>query len=152
MPGKGSKLSSEMLPLFWRMVHLSVHRYGSHPTGELLVVLTIMLLDEVGANPTVSELADIVGLPKSSVSRYVSSEMSSGFLTEIIDPGDRRRRMLILTEQARQERVWHGQQLENIEGVARKIIAGLGDSKDPAADMQAAMKSLTEASLSKKPD
>ena len=70
---------------FWRLMDMTVHRYGSHPTGQLYIVLTIMMLDRVDYYPTVGELAEIVRLPKSTVSRYVSTEMQAGFIEERID-------------------------------------------------------------------
>jgi DNA-binding MarR family transcriptional regulator len=99
---------------FWRLMDLSVHRYGSHPTGKLYIVLTIMMLDRVDYHPTVGELAEIVRLPKSTVSRYVSAEMNSGYLEEVIDPDDRRRRRLHLTSIAREEGQWHQGQIRQI--------------------------------------
>jgi DNA-binding MarR family transcriptional regulator len=90
----------------WRFLHLTQTRYGSAPVGEVLVVLTIMLLDDQGYHPTVTDLADVTGLPKSSVSRYVSAEMSAGFLEEYIDPEDRRRRRLRPTAKGQKERRW----------------------------------------------
>ncbi len=110
--------------LVWRFVHMAVHRYGSAPTGQTLVVLTHLLLDEVGYCPTVSELADIVGLPKSSVSRYVSAEMSAGYLEEFIDPADRRRRRLRPTARALQERRWHMEQMEELSRLVTEHTAG----------------------------
>lgn len=86
--------------LVWRWMHLSVHRYGSLPTGAVLVILTIVVLHQAGYHPTVTDLAEITGLPKSSISRYVSEQMAAGFLEEYIDPGDRRRRRLRPTHQA----------------------------------------------------
>ena len=80
--------------LVWRWMLQSVNRYGSIPTGELLIVLTIVVLDQGGYHATVTDLADITGLPKSSISRYVSDQMSKGFLEEYIDDQDRRRRRL----------------------------------------------------------
>lgn len=65
---------------FWRMVYMSVHRYGSNPTGELLTVMTITLLDKAGYNPTTADLVEITGLAKSNVSRYVSRQIKNGFL------------------------------------------------------------------------
>jgi DNA-binding MarR family transcriptional regulator len=93
--------------LFWRWISLAVHRYGSSPTGEILVVITLVLLDDFDYQPTVTELADIVQLPKSSVSRYVAAEMNAGMLEEFIDPTDRRRRRLRPTALAKAEQVWH---------------------------------------------
>jgi len=95
----------------WRWLNLSVHRYGSTPTGQTLAVLTIVLLSDLGYHPTVTELAEITGLPKSTISRYVSFEMSAGFLEEYIDPADRRRRMLRPTAAAAAEREWHRGQI-----------------------------------------
>jgi len=62
----------------------------------------------------VGELAEIVRLPKSTVSRYVSTEMNTGFLKEVIDPDDRRRRRLHLTSSAREEGLWHQEQIRQI--------------------------------------
>ena len=98
---------------------MSLQRYGSYPTGHLHVILTIMMMDRVGYYLTVSELAKIVRLPKSTVSRYVSSEMSSGFLKEVIDPDDRRRRHLHMTDQAKEEGIWHWEQVRNDRGDGR---------------------------------
>jgi DNA-binding MarR family transcriptional regulator len=99
---------------FWRLIDMSVHRYGSHPTGQLYIVLTLMMLDRVEYHPTITELAEIVRLPKSTVSRYVSVEMHNGFLEEVIDPDDRRRRRLHLTTLAREEGHWHQEQIRKI--------------------------------------
>jgi len=68
--------------------------------------LTISLLDQVDYHPTIGELARITRLPKSTVSRYVSTEMNMGFLEEVIDPEDRRRRRLYTTAKAKDERKW----------------------------------------------
>jgi len=131
---------SDIYTMFWRLVQMSVHRYGSHPTGELLIVLTIMLLDQVGYNPTVTELADITNLPKSSVSRYVSTEMSTGFLEEIIDARDRRRRLLRPTEKAREEQKWHRDQVNDIARRRRAAIAGAGN--DPGVELKTILQDL----------
>lgn len=134
---------SDVYTMFWRLVQMSVHRYGSHPTGELLVVLTIMLLDQVGYNPTVTELAEITNLPKSSVSRYVSTEMSTGFLEEIIDARDRRRRLLRPTEKAREEQKWHREQVREIVQLRRATIAGLGGFPDPGTGLKDVLQELS---------
>jgi DNA-binding MarR family transcriptional regulator len=116
---------------FWRLIDMSVHRYGSHPTGQLFIVLTLMMLDRVEYYPTITELAEIVRLPKSTVSRYVSSEMDSGFLEEVIDPNDRRRRRLHLTTVAREEVFWHRKQVRKVAELStmafsEKDFAGKG--------------------------
>jgi DNA-binding MarR family transcriptional regulator len=139
---------NEMYAMFWRMIHFAVHRYGSHPTGQLLVVLSIILLERAGATPTVSEVAEATGLPKSSVSRYVSTNISAGFLEEAIDPQDRRRRYLKATAQARKERKWHTAQLGDAAERIQKAISGLGSGEDTGADMLALLKQITRETQS----
>ena len=134
--------TDDVYVMFWRLVQLAVHRYGSHPTGELLVVLTIVLLDRAGYNPTVTELADITNLPKSSVSRYVSTEMANGFLEEVIDSRDRRRRLLQPSERAREELDWHRVQVRDIAHRARPT----GDlGTHPGEQLKAIMQDLAKS-------
>lgn len=135
---------SDVYVMFWRLVQLAVHRYGSHPTGELLIVLTIVLLDQAGYNPTVTELAEITNLPKSSVSRYVSTEMSSGFLEEVIDSRDRRRRLLRPTQRALDEQKWHRRQVKEIAARQRAVLDGLGQKANPGADLKALLQDLAK--------
>ncbi len=130
--------------MFWRLVQLAVHRYGSHPTGELLIVLTIVLLDQAGYHPTVTELAEITKLPKSSVSRYVSTEMSAGFLEEAIDPRDRRRRLLRPTDKARAELIWHREQVREIAKIRRAALEGVGEGPSPGADLKRVLQELAQ--------
>ena len=135
---------------FWRMVSLAVHRYGSAPTGQLLVVLTMVILDRYGYQPTVTELADITQLPKSSVSRYVSAEMAVGMLEEFIDPNDRRRRRLRPTDKARAEQRLHAQSVLAIHEEMKKIgLDGRSDQIDGAelARMLKAMNAQLLAAL-----
>jgi len=127
---------------FWRLMDMSVHRYGSHPTGHLYIVITIMMLDRVEYRPTVSELAEIVRLPKSTVSRYVSAEMNSGFLKEVIDPDDRRRRRLHLTDLAREEVHWHQEQVRRIAELSTQVIS----EKDFAGQGRAYFEEMVAAS------
>ena len=103
--------NGEIYDVLWSFVYLSIHRYGGNPTGEVLLVLTILLLDQSGEHVTMSELAQITGLPKSNVSRYVSDQLRRGHLQEEIDPRDRRRRVLLPTESGRSEQKWHRDQL-----------------------------------------
>jgi DNA-binding MarR family transcriptional regulator len=139
---------NETYAMFWRLVHLAVHRYGSHPTGDLLVVLSIILLERAGVAPTVSDLAEVTGLPKSSVSRYVSTEINTGFLEEAIDPQDRRRRYLKATAHARKEAKWHAAQLGDAAKQAQKAISGLGSGEGAGADMLALLKQITRETKS----
>lgn len=108
--------SDELYELLWSFVYLSVHHYGGSPCGEVLMVLTIQMLDEAGQNVTMSELAQITGLPKSNVSRYVSDQVRIGHLREHVDPRDRRRRVLQPTAAGRKERTW---MLEELTALGR---------------------------------
>lgn len=92
--------------VFWRIIHVYMARYGSIPLGQMLVELTTTVLNELGRPPTVTDLCEATGLPKSSISRYISSQMTQGMVAEIIDPNDRRRRKLVLTDKGMEERRW----------------------------------------------
>ncbi len=104
----------ELFAALWRFVQLTVHRYNSGVTGEVLVVMTIVILDRAGRHPTTSELASITGLPKTNVSRYVSHQLEVGYLTEVIDSQDRRVRRLYPTKEGRKEQEWIGQQVSDL--------------------------------------
>ena len=90
--------------IVWRILHFHVCRYGSVPTGQFLVGHTIVLLNELGRHATVAELTKATGLPQTSVSRYVADQIDQGFLEEVIDPEDRRRRLLFMTDEGHAER------------------------------------------------
>ncbi len=121
--------------LFWRLLELAVHRYGSYPTGQLLTVMTIILLDRAGYHPTVGELARITRLPKSTVSRYVSAEMNNGYVEEVIDPEDRRRRRLHPTAQAREEQQWHRQKVREIAVHTHDVLEGRSHTEKQAREL-----------------
>lgn len=104
--------------IFWRIIHLYMSRYGSIPLGQMLVELTTTVLNELGRPPTVTDLCEATGLPKSSISRYISAQMKAGMVAEVIDPNDRRRRKLVLTDKGINERRWQVKQV-------RKIIDGV---------------------------
>ena len=116
---------------FWRMVYMSVHRYDSNPTGELLVVLTILLLNNAGYNPTIRDLIKITGLKPSNVSRYMSRQIKEGFLEEVVDPEDRRRRRLCMTAKGKKEEAWHHKQTLEMARLSSEALHGLGKSKGP---------------------
>ncbi len=82
--------------------------------GQALTGMTATILNEMGHAPTVSELCAATGLPKSSISRYISAQMEQGIVREAIDPKDRRRRMLLPTEAGKQERAWQIAQMQQI--------------------------------------
>jgi len=134
---------SGMYAMFWRLVEIMVHRYGSFPTAHLLTLLTVVLLDRAGYHPTVGELADITQLPKSSVSRYIAIDMKTGFLKEIIDPNDRRRRRLHPTRKSREEQKWQLQKILQVLETSTQAYGGLGKTADPAADLKRILRSLS---------
>ncbi len=100
--------------LVWGWLHLANQRYGTMPTGEMQVTLTIIMLCKLGYDPTVTELAEITGLAKSNVSRYVSGQMTAGFLEEYIDSSDRRRRKLRPNAKAEAELIWHEKRVREL--------------------------------------
>jgi DNA-binding MarR family transcriptional regulator len=107
MVGSGSKKhtveSIGNVATVWRLLHLIVVRYGSVPTGQHLIAFTLNILHETGYSPTLSELCKVTGLPKASVSRYVSWQIANGYLTETVDPNDRRQRFLEQTAKGKAE-------------------------------------------------
>ena len=108
--------------MMWRVLHLLMARYGSIPLGQALVGMTNTVLNEMGHAPTVTELCEATGLPKSSISRYISAQMEQGVVTEDIDPRDRRRRMLRQTDDGKKERQWMIREM-------RKIVSDLHDEE-----------------------
>jgi DNA-binding MarR family transcriptional regulator len=111
---KGGFLEAGQMVVFWRIMHMMIARYGNHPMGQSLVALTMVFLNERGMPPTMSQLCEATGLPKASVSRYVSAQIQSGLAEEVIDPNDRRRRLLVQTDKGRAERTWQLDQLDRI--------------------------------------
>jgi len=95
------------MAIFWRILHLLTSRYGNHPMGQLLTALTMVFLNERGMPPTLTDLCEATGLPKASVSRYVSWQIREGLVEERIDPNDMRRRLLVQTDKGKSE--WHWQ-------------------------------------------
>jgi len=102
------------MAIFWRILHLLTARYGNHPMGQLLVALTMVFLNDRDRPPTMTELCRATGLPKASVSRYVSWQIKQGLAKEVIDPADRRQRRLVQTPKGRQESVWQSKQLSRL--------------------------------------
>lgn len=89
--------------LVWGWLHFANKRFDPMSTGQMLTAMTIIVLHDLGYEPTVADLTKLTGMPKSSVSRYVSREMELGFLEEYVDPTDRRQRRLRATAEARPE-------------------------------------------------
>ncbi len=110
------------------MLHLSVSKYGSHPTGQLLVAYTMNLLHQSGYEPTIGDLFRATNLPKSSLARYVSWQIKEGYVLEVIDPNDRRMRRLKQTKKGRTETSSMAKDLAmtfaHVDEVVERIEAG----------------------------
>ena len=131
--------------ILWRVLHVLMSRYGSVPIGQLLVEYTTVLMNELRCPPTVTELCEATGLPKSSISRYISAQMDRGVVAEEIDPDDRRRRRLVPTEDGRTERRWQIRQLRRIlaEAKTRDDQLRAGGLKLDAATQLDQMRKIT---------
>ena len=66
-----------------------------------LEVKELFLLAEVEAHPHPAELADVLSMPKPTVTMYVKRLEAAGFLRREIDGADLRRHRLILTPEGR---------------------------------------------------
>jgi DNA-binding MarR family transcriptional regulator len=100
--------------LVWGWLYLTNQRYGSMPTGELQIALTIVMLNKLGFYPTITDLTQLTNMPKSNVSRYVSGQMAKGTLEEYIDSSDRRRRKLRPSQKAGPELIWFEKHVQSI--------------------------------------
>jgi DNA-binding MarR family transcriptional regulator len=98
----------------WRILHMMTSSYGSHPTGQIVIALTLAILHRTGYLPTVNEIAAATGIPKSNVSRYITWQLEKGLIEETIDPSNRRLRRLRQTEKGRVEMEWLDSQLGNV--------------------------------------
>ena len=85
----------------WRMLYKIMNRYEGNTAAELLTLATISLLDKADYGPTITELVELTGVPKTRVSRYVSRAVQRGILAEVVDLEDRRLRHLRLTAKGR---------------------------------------------------
>ena len=149
-PGNDMETIATVYAVVWRWLLMSVSRYGSLPSGELLIVVTLIVMDRAGYHPTVTELSDITGMPKSSISRYVSDQMSDGFLEEYIDAKDRRRRRLRPTEAARQEMrdIWFAEIPDAFDPALRD---GVNPMLSPDASVDEVMEYLKASSAKSLP-
>ncbi|MGI9343013.1 MAG: MarR family winged helix-turn-helix transcriptional regulator [Gammaproteobacteria bacterium] len=134
-----SPTAEAQMVIFWRIIHMYMSRYGSIPLGQMLVELTTVVLNELGRPPTVTDLCDATGLPKSSISRYISSQMTQGMVAEVIDPNDRRRRKLVLTDKGKDERRW---QVKHVRKLLEEVKAwdeknaNSGQAPDPDIEFE----------------
>jgi DNA-binding MarR family transcriptional regulator len=134
----------------WRVLFLSVNTYDIKPTAELLTMMTITLMDKAGYHPTVSDLVEITGLAQPRVTRYVSKQLKNDFLTEAIDPQDRRIHRLYPTEKAKREAEWHQEQTLEMARLSSNAFRSMGNSDDPVSSLKALFSdingSLTDSS------
>jgi len=100
--------------IFWRIMHMITSRYGNYSMGQTLVALTMVFLNERGMPPTLTDLCEATGLPKASVSRYVSWQIREGLCEERIDATDRRRRLLVQTRKGKAEWDWQIKELGKV--------------------------------------
>lgn len=91
------------LEWLWVMVSFHAHQFRGRPIAEVLASWTNILLLHKGLNPTIGDLAKASGLPRATISRYVSSTIQNGWAEELVNPRNRRRRELHLTEAGAKE-------------------------------------------------
>ena len=132
----------------WRMLYMGIHRYNSGPAGELLTVMTIAVLAKAGYAPTVSELADLTGLPKTNVARYVARQIDGGFIEELIDPEDRRRRRLRATKVGISESNWNQGDSLSLARKTRNVLSKSGKGNSRATNLKNVLFSMDEVSAS----
>ena len=102
--------------------------------------------------PTMTELCKATGRPKSSVSRYVSWQIEQGFVEEVIDPNDRRRRLLKQTRKGKSEWKWQVRQMERIFDEVFELDSRFRVTGDPrnAAEILDQMEGLTKKAPKRK--
>jgi DNA-binding MarR family transcriptional regulator len=131
--------------IFWRILHLITSRYGNYPMGQTLVALTMVFLNERGMPPTLTDLCEATGLPKASVSRYVSWQIREGLCEEHVDPEDRRRRLLVQTNKGQEEWNWQLKELGQVFNEVASMHSDLANTHDgmSAGNLLKLMKELT---------
>jgi DNA-binding MarR family transcriptional regulator len=81
---------------------MSVISSVSSAIGQLgLDAKELFLLGEVDAHPYPAELADVLSMPRPTVTAYIKRLEAAGFLRREIDQGDLRRHRLALTPAGR---------------------------------------------------
>jgi DNA-binding MarR family transcriptional regulator len=66
-----------------------------------LEVKELLVLAELDAHPHPAELAEVLSMPKPTVTSYVKKLEAAGFLSREIDPCDLRRHRLLVTPEGR---------------------------------------------------
>ncbi len=123
----------------WRILHMMTTSYGSHPTGQVLIGLTLSVLHRHSYAPTSKEICAATGSPAATVSRYVNWQLKHGLLEEIIDPENRRLRRLHQTEKGLAEMRWLDKQLELVWDQISELqetVAGMTRNSDPQKIVQ----------------
>ena len=131
--------------MFWRMIYFTINRYDGNPTAELLTMLTISVLNNVGYGPTITDLVELTGLEQSSVSRYVARGLEAGLLAENIDPEDRRLRHLHTTAVGKKMGAEYEKQMLKTARESTDAIRGKGKSKNPVQDLKNILLGIREA-------
>ena len=142
-----ASIPQAQMGVFWRILHLITSRYGNYPMGQTLVAITMVFLNERGMPPTLTDLCEATGLPKASVSRYVSWQLREGLCEEQVDPQDRRRRLLVQTDKGKAEWEWQLSQLNQIFTDVEKMHENTDEQGTAAMTAQGLlelMKSLTQ--------
>jgi DNA-binding MarR family transcriptional regulator len=98
--------------------------------------MTIVLLDKAGYDPTLPDLVAITGLPRFTVSRYLSRQIDSGFLTDVPDPRDRRSRYYRPTSKGKKEAERHEKRTLEIASLISETLLGAGNSRDTVSDLK----------------
>lgn len=111
------------MAIFWRILHLTTVAWGNYPAGQLLVALTMAFLHNRGMNPTLTDICRATGLPKATVSRYVSWQLQQGLAEEAIDPTDRRRRVLLRTKAGQHAWDW---QIKRMNKLFQDVVDSSG--------------------------
>lgn len=80
-------------------------KYGGDCTlNEIRVMGAVYYLVMTGGHCTPTQIANDTGIPKSTVSRSLASLVEKGWLTDEQDVEDRRRRKIMLSAKAREQR------------------------------------------------
>ena len=92
---------ANFIAAYLQMVAKKYH--GETTLNELRVMNKMVALEFSGASSTVTQLSSELGIPKSTVSRSVTHLRNKGWLNETLDPDDRRRRVLLLSEASKMD-------------------------------------------------
>lgn len=89
---------SELAQILLDTLHDEWWPGGTVTLCELQIICRVASAEHRGLTVTVSDLARQVRKPRTTVSKYVSRFLKLRMIEEMIDPDDRRRRILLPTE------------------------------------------------------